>query len=118
MAKPLAVYGIKNCDTVKKALAWLDAHDIAYDFHDYKKEGADAALLHRAVKIHGWDTVINRKGTSWRALDEKTRASMTEKTALSAALENPSLIKRPMIVADKDIVLGFSADDYAARFMR
>jgi arsenate reductase len=110
------VYGIKNCDSMKKTFVWLDKHGIAYDFHDYKKSGADKAVLEAAIKAHGWENVINRKGTTWRGLDEKTRESMTEKLALAAALENPSLVKRPLIVAGKKILLGYDEAAFAAQF--
>lgn len=115
---PLTLYGIKNCDTMKKAFAWLDAHKVKYAFHDYKKDGADAAVLDAAIDAHGWEQVINRKGTTWRALPEKTRESMTKVSARKAALENPSLIKRPLAVSGKTIVLGFNAEDYARRFTK
>lgn len=113
MTKP-KVYGIKNCDSMKKAFAWLDKNGIAYDFHDYKKSGADVAVLKAAIKAHGWETVINRKGTTWRALPEKTRDGMNEKSALAAALENPSLVKRPLVVAGKDILLGYDEAAFKA----
>jgi Spx/MgsR family transcriptional regulator len=114
--KPVTVYGIKNCETMKKAFAWLDGRKIAYTFHDYKKAGADEAVLKRAVKELGWETAINRKGTSWRALPEKRRAAMTEKDAIAAALENPSLIKRPLVVHAKGLIAGFDADEYKKIF--
>ncbi|MDP2206552.1 MAG: Spx/MgsR family RNA polymerase-binding regulatory protein [Alphaproteobacteria bacterium] len=113
MAKP-KVYGIKNCDSMKKTFAWLDKHSVAYDFHDYKKSGADETTLKAAIKAHGWEAVINRKGTTWRALPEKTRESMTEKSALAAALDNPSLVKRPLIVSGKDILLGYDEATFKA----
>jgi arsenate reductase len=113
MARP-KIYGIKNCDSMKKAFLWLDKHGIAYDFHDYKKSGGDAAVLEAAIKAHGWENVINRKGTTWRALPEKARESMTEKTALAAALDNPSLVKRPLIVSGKDILLGYDEAAFKA----
>lgn len=109
---PLKIYGIKNCDSMKKAFVWLDKQGIPYDFHDYKKSGADAAVLKAAIAAHGWENVINRKGTTWRALPEKTRADMTEKSALAAALENPSLVKRPLILQGKKILLGYDEAVY------
>lgn len=110
------IYGIKNCDAMKKAFTWLDEHGIAYDFFDYKKTGADADVLKAAIAQHGWNTVINRKGTSWRALPDDVKANMTEQSAIQAAMENPSLIKRPLLVRGKTIQLGFNADDYAGIF--
>ena len=103
----VTVYGIKNCDTMKKAFTWLDKHKVEYDFHDYKKSGADEAVLKRAVAEHGWENVINRKGTTWRTLPEKARETMNEKSAIKAALENPSLVKRPLVTHKKGVLLGF-----------
>lgn len=112
----IRIFGIKNCDTMKKAFQWFDAKGIAYDFHDYKKAGADADILKKAIQQEGWETVINRKGTTWRALPEKVRDGMTEAKAVELALENPSLIKRPLIVAGSKVTLGFDAADYSAKF--
>lgn len=108
----ITVYGIKNCDTMKKAFDWLDKHKVAYHFHDYKKSGADEAVLTQAIAEHGWESVINRKGTTWRGLPEQTRDTMDEKTAIKAALANPSLIKRPLVTGKKGILLGFDADRF------
>lgn len=105
--KNLAVYGIKNCDTMKKAFAWLDRHKIQYVFHDYKKEGVEAAMLQRALKKNGWEKVLNRKGTTWRALPEKTRNMMDDALALKTALDNPSIIRRPLFVAGTDMLFGW-----------
>lgn len=113
MAKP-KIYGIKNCDSMKKTFVWFDKQGIAYDFHDYKKSGADESTLKAAIKAHGWESVINRKGTTWRGLPEKERESMTEKTALAAALDNPSLVKRPLIVTGKNILLGYDEEAFKA----
>ncbi len=110
------IYGIKNCDTMKKALVWLDQAGVSYEFIDYKKQGADDAVLRAAIAQHGWDTVINRRGTSWRKLPDDVKAAMNADAAVTAALDNPSLIKRPLLVVDSQIVLGFKADDYAALF--
>lgn len=112
------IYGIKNCDTMKKAFAWLDERKIAYIFHDYKKSGADVNIIKKAVRQHGWENVINRKGTSWRALPETVRASMNEAQAIQAAQDNPSLIRRPFLVHGSNIYLGFSETDYNALFAK
>lgn len=106
------IYGIKNCDTMKKAFKWLKEHGIEYDFIDYKKHGAEKSVLTSAVKIHGWDNVINRRGTTWRQLDDATKQSMNNQSAISVALDNPSIIKRPLLINGNDIALGFSADQY------
>ena len=112
----IVIYGIKNCDTMKKAFGWFDKHKVAYTFHDYKKQGADPEVLKRAIAEHGWETVINRKGTTWRALPEKVRETMNEKSALAAALDNPSLIKRPLIAQSKKTYLGFDEASFKESF--
>ncbi|TAL37864.1 MAG: Spx/MgsR family RNA polymerase-binding regulatory protein [Alphaproteobacteria bacterium] len=114
--KQLTVYGIKNCDTMKKAFAWLDGHKVAYAFHDYKKAGADADLLKRAFKQHGWENVLNRKGATWRALPDKAKEAMNERLAFETALANPSIIRRPMLVRGDDIRLGFDEAEYSKAF--
>lgn len=110
------VYGIKNCDTMKKAFTWLDKHKVAYDFHDYKKQGADKAVLERAFKEHGWEKVLNRSGMTWRNLPEKAKADMDAQGALKTALDNPSVIKRPLVVTDKSVHLGFDETAFAKLF--
>lgn len=112
----VTVYGIKNCDTMKKAFGWLSDNGVDYTFHDYKKQGADQTVLKRAIKQHGWETVINRRGTTWRSLSDDVKNNMTESLAAAEAIKNPSLIKRPLIVCgDKgdDILLGFDPAVYA-----
>lgn len=113
----LRIYGIKNCGSMKKAFAWFDENGIEYNFHDYKKQGADIAVLQNAFAVHGWEQVINRKGMSWRKLDEDVRKSMDEDKALKAAQDNPSLIKRPLIVdGEGNILIGFDPALYQAQF--
>lgn len=103
----LIIYGIKNCDTMKKAFQWLEKHKIDYDFHDYKKLGTDKAVLGRAFEVFGWEETLNRKGTTWRKLPEAVREGMTKAKAMKIAVENPSIIKRPLIIKGDDIILGF-----------
>lgn len=110
------IYGIKNCDTMKKAFSWLDEHQVEYVFHDYKKQGADEDILRAAMAVHGWEAVINRRGTSWRTLPEEAKAGMDEARAVVAALDNPSLVKRPLMVADGESYLGFDVAVYARLF--
>lgn len=110
------IYGIKNCDTMKKAFNWLDENGIDYDFHDYKKEGADEAVLKQAITKHGWDSVINRRGTTWRKLPEDVKESMNEADAIAVALENPSIIKRPLLVTNEKTYLGFKPETYSEIF--
>lgn len=113
------VYGIPNCDTVKKALTWLDAHKIPYTFHNYKKQGITAAKLKNWSKQTGWESLLNRKGTTWRKLDPEVQASITsEKTALQLLAENTSAIKRPLIENPdgKVTALGFDPASYEQAF--
>ena len=114
----VTVYGIKACDTMKKAFTWLDNNGIAYRFHDYKKEGAPEAALRQWIKALGWEVVINRRGTTWRKLPESLRDSMDAEKAVAAALENPSLIKRPMLETGKLVEAGFKPERYAEIFSR
>ena len=115
-SKPVTIYGIKACDTMKKARAWLDAHDVAYTFHDYKVEGADKAKLEAWVADAGWESVLNRAGTTFRNLPEKDKESLTAKKAIALMLAQPSMIKRPVLEASGMITLGFRADVYAKLF--
>lgn len=110
------IYGIKNCDTMKKAMTWLTDHGVDFEFHDYKKVGADQGVLEKAMMQCGWENVINRRGTTWRKLSEDLREGMDEEIALQAAIENPSLLKRPMLVVEGKVYLGFKPDQYAQIF--
>ena len=108
----LKIYGIKNCDTMKKAFKFLEAQNIAYDFHDYKKEAPDTDILKQAIAAHGWENVINRRGTTWRKLSDDVKNSMDEHKAIDIALDNPSIIKRPLLVHNQNILLGFKEEEY------
>jgi arsenate reductase (glutaredoxin) len=103
----ITVYGIPNCDSVKKARALLDANGVVYTFHDYKKQGVPAAELKRWVKAKGWETLLNRKGTTWRALDDAVKAGVTDAdSAIRVMLEHPSTIKRPVVTQADAIIVG------------
>jgi len=108
----VAVYGIKNCDTMKKARAWLDRHGVSYDFHDYKAAGIDAARLKRWMKEAGWETLLNRAGTTFRKLPEDRKAGLGEREALALMLEQPSMIKRPVLELGERVVVGFRPEVY------
>jgi len=110
------IYGIKNCDTMKKALSWLEAGGVAFTFHDYKKEGVPKELISRAINDCGWEEVINRRGTTWRKLDDNTKNSMDAGKALEIACENASIIKRPLIVKDDQLHFGFDEAAYQKLF--
>ncbi len=110
------IYGIKNCDTMKKAFKWLDQNKIAYTFHDYKKEGFEENTITQAIKTHGWESVINRRGTTWRQLPDDVKATMTAESALDIAQENPSIIKRPLLKFKNKTHLGFKDEQYKEFF--
>lgn len=112
----ITIYGIKNCDTMKKATKWLDAAGMAYHFHDYKKDGLAPELVDSWLAALDWEQLINRRGTTWRKLDENVRENMDQASARAVMLENPSIIKRPLLDTGRERILGFNADDYAARF--
>lgn len=110
----LTVYGIKNCDTVKKARAWLADAGIASDFHDYKASGIDAARLSRWVAEHGWETVLNRAGTTFRALPEADKHTLDVEKAIALMLAQPSMIKRPVLEGEGKLLIGFKPEAWAA----
>lgn len=111
------VFGIPNCDTVKKARAWLAGRGADYVFHDFKKQGVPEAALDAWLAAAGWEALVNRRGTTWRGLDEATRAAVTgAASARAVLLANPSLIKRPVVAWDDgEITVGFDAADWARR---
>lgn len=108
----VALYGIPNCDTMKKARAWLDAHGVDYRFHDYKREGVDETRLRAWVDELGWETLVNRRGTTWRKLPEDVREGMDAEAAVRVMLETPSIIRRPVLDTGKVRHAGFSETDY------
>jgi Spx/MgsR family transcriptional regulator len=110
----LTLFGIPNCDTVKKARTWLDAHGVAYAFHDYKKLGIDEASLRRWTASLGWETVLNRAGTTFRALPDADKADLDQDKAIALMLAQPSMIKRPIVEGDGVLVAGFKPDAWEA----
>ena len=109
----IELYGIPNCDTMKKARRWLDDHGIEYRFHDYKKEGVDEARLRAWADRVGWETLLNRRGMMWRKLPAGVRESIDEASAMKIMRETPSIIKRPVLVDGDRILVGFSEDSYS-----
>lgn len=110
----VTLHGIPNCDTVKKARAWLEARGIAYDFHDFKKRGVDAAMLERWAAVVGWEALLNRRGTTFRGLDEVDKADIDRAKALGLMAAHPSLIKRPVVTdASGNVTVGFSDRSFA-----
>lgn len=114
--KPVCrIYGIKHCDTMKKAFTWLDGHGIGYTFHDYKKAGANELLLKNWAGQVGWEKLINTRGPSFRKLPAEKQADLSEKKAFALMLENPSMIKRPIIESGQTLLVGFDPEQYAQR---
>jgi arsenate reductase len=112
----VTIHGIKACDTMKKARAWLDGAGVAHAFHDYKTEGIDRATLEGWVDRLGWEVVLNRAGTTFRALPEPDKTGLTAAKAVSLMVKQPSMIKRPMLVTGRELVAGFKPETYAAIF--
>ena len=108
------LYGIKACDTMKKARTWLDEHGVAYAFHDYKVSAIDRANLQKWCTEHGWETVLNRAGTTFRKLDEAQKADLDQDKAIELMLAQPSMIKRPVLDLGNRTLVGFKPDLYAA----
>jgi arsenate reductase len=112
--KRVDLYGIPNCDTVKKARVWLEIHGVDYQFHDYKKSGADPAKLTAWAQVVGWEALLNRAGTTFHKLPDAAKQNLDERKALRLMLEQPSLIKRPVLVRGKTLLVGFSPEKYSA----
>ncbi|PID61508.1 MAG: ArsC family reductase [Gammaproteobacteria bacterium] len=106
------LYGIANCDTVRKARRWLLDHGHEVSFHDYRKAGLDGALLDGFIDTFGWEALVNRRGTTWRKLDAEVRENIDGDVARRLMLENPSLIKRPILIHDGQPLIGFREDEY------
>lgn len=107
------IYGIKNCNTMKKAFSWLDDHHIQYQFHNYKTDGLSAELLDTFLQLVDWQSLLNTRGTTWRKLDEQVRTQIdNEQAAKKIMLDNPSILKRPLLINGKRALLGFSDDSY------
>jgi arsenate reductase (glutaredoxin) len=111
-ARAVTIYGIKNCDTMKKARAWLDGHGVAYAFHDYKAQGIERARLEAWARDVGWETLLNRAGTTFRKLPDKDKDGLNEKKALTLMLAQPSMIKRPVLDSGDKLLVGFTAETY------
>jgi arsenate reductase (glutaredoxin) len=110
----VTIYGIRNCDTMKKARDWLDARGVAYDFHDYKASGIDRAHLDAWVREHGWETILNRAGTTFRKLPDADREGLDADKAIALMIAQPSMIKRPVLDLGDRTLVGFKPDAYQA----
>ncbi len=110
------MYGIPNCDTIKKARKWLEAEGVEYQFHDYKKQGIDAELVKEFCLSLGWENVLNKRGTTYRQLSQEQKGTLNETNAIALLVEQPSMIKRPIVRHNDKLELGFSTANYAALF--
>jgi arsenate reductase len=108
----IKIYGIPNCDTMKKAMKWLNDHKLAFEFHDYKKWGVPEEELKQWVKNAGWEVVFNKRSTTWKNLDEKIKGNLSESSAVCIMLENPSAVKRPVLIDDHKLIIGFKEAEY------
>ncbi|MEJ1355165.1 MAG: ArsC family reductase [Candidatus Sedimenticola sp. (ex Thyasira tokunagai)] len=108
----ITLYGIPNCDTMKKARKWLDEHGVEYEFHDYKKRGLEREMLLGWVKQLDWETLLNRRGMMWRKLSDEVKANINEASAIEIMLETPSIIKRPVVEAEGAVAVGFSEPSF------
>ena len=108
----IVLYGIKNCDTIKKARKWLEAHNVDYRFHDYRVDGIEKSQLMGWAKKSGWELLLNRRGTTWRNLPEQQRENIDESSAIELMVEHPAIIKRPVLTRADKILVGFDVDKY------
>src|SRR5689334_18723804 len=113
---PATLYGIRNCDTMKKAWTWLDEHGVAYDFHDYKKQGVTPQTLQAWAGEVGWEILLNRSGTTFKKLPDADKAGLDEAKAIALMVAQPSMIKRPVLAGAGPLLVGFKPEAYAARF--
>ena len=108
----MILHGIPNCDTIRKAKKWLESHGTDYQFHDFRKDGLERSTLEKWVKKVGWEVLLNRRGTTWRQLPTETKESIDESSAINIMLESPAIIKRPVLVNGKQIIVGFNEEQY------
>lgn len=109
----ITIYGIKNCDTMKKARTWLDSHGVTYDFHDYKTAGIEKGTLKKWSEALGWETLLNRAGTTFRKLPDADKEGLNETKAIALMLAQPSMIKRPVLDLGAKLLVGFKPEIYA-----
>ncbi|WP_194437276.1 ArsC family reductase [Vibrio fluminensis] len=112
----ITMYGIPNCDTIKKAKKWLEAEGVSFEFHDYRKQGIDTEMVTTFCQALGWENVLNKRGTTFRQLSQEQKDSLNEQTAIALLVEQPAMIKRPILLLNDQYHIGFKADQYAAIF--
>ncbi|HAK52053.1 MAG TPA: ArsC family reductase [Gammaproteobacteria bacterium] len=108
----LTVYGIKNCDTVKKARGWLDNHEVDYEFHDFRVDGLNADMVNQWTNDLGWETLVNCRSTTWRNLDDDTKDNLSADNVVALLLDNPTLIKRPVVQTSGAVLVGFKESEF------
>ena len=116
MTEMVTLYGIANCDTIKKAKTWLQDHTVEFEFHDYRKQGLEIELLQTWVNDLGWEALLNRRGTTWRQLAPEVKDRLDADSAIEIMLANPAIIKRPLLVTNGQRYLGFSNEQYSQIF--
>lgn len=112
----VTMFGIPNCDTIKKAKKWLDSRDISYQFHDYRNQGIDEQLVRRFCQELGWESVVNKRGTTYRQLSDEQKQSLNEQSAITLLIEMPAMVKRPIISVNNQLHIGFKPEQYANIF--
>ena len=112
----VTVYGIKNCDTVKKACHWLKQHDVEHQFHDFRKDGLSQAKVNSWMKNIDWETLLNRRSTTWRKLSDQDKESINKSNVVKLMVDQPTLIKRPVIETNNEVIIGFSEEIYQNKF--
>lgn len=112
----ITLYGIKNCDTVKKARTWLDKHKVDYTFHDFRTDGLDAQQVKQWVSELGWEALVNKRSTTWKTLGESTKSILNDENVVDVILEAPTLIKRPLLDKDSTRIVGFKEPEYKQLF--
>ena len=110
------LYGINNCDTIKKTKKWLKEHDITFDFHDYRKNGIDSSLVKMLMDQLGWENIINKRGLTYRQLSAEQKDNLTETSSIAILVEYPAMIKRPILKKDGQLFIGFNQDEYSELF--
>ncbi len=108
----VTLYGIKNCDSIKKAKKWLENQNITYNFHDYRVDGIDKSLIEQFLASQDWQVLLNKRGTTWRQQSEAAKNSIDQKTAIDLMIAHPAMIKRPILETDNQLLVGFKADQY------
>jgi len=112
----VTMYGIPNCDTIKKAKKWLEAEGVGFEFHDYRKQGVDNAMVSEFCQALDWELVLNKRGTTYRQLSQEQKDGLNQETAIELLVEQPAMIKRPILLVDGQYHIGFKAEQYAAIF--